>query len=178
MPHRYTTKHPLDSMHRCLNVDEIVRLIAYELVTSGRKATAVCLACCCKGFEDPVLDVLWATQTKLSPLFDYLSGEVLEEHGYFTVSISTTRIPLFPQRLGLKVLQMLLDGDGTDPSWKVRPKNAKARGLCRSENYVLEGLFHHATKPIQEIHTPKSDDSRFVESRRIVCSVHSIASFP
>ena len=43
-------------MHACLNVDEIVRLIAYELVASGGYATAVALARCCKSFEDPVLD--------------------------------------------------------------------------------------------------------------------------
>lgn len=52
-------------MHACLSVDEIVRLLAYDLVTSGGKATAVALACCCKIFEDPVLDALWGTQERL-----------------------------------------------------------------------------------------------------------------
>ena len=85
------TKHPLDSMHHCLNIDEIVRFIACELVASERKATAVCLACCCKGFGDPVLDVLWATQVKLSPLFECLPGDVWNEGGY-TVS---TSMPVF-----------------------------------------------------------------------------------
>ena len=46
------------SMHLCLNVDEILRLIAHELVASRGKGTTVGLACCCKGFEDPVLDGL------------------------------------------------------------------------------------------------------------------------
>ena len=45
-----------------LNVDEIVRHIASELVASGRKAAAVCLACCRKSFEDLVLDAQRATQ--------------------------------------------------------------------------------------------------------------------
>ena len=49
-------------MHICLNVDELVRLIACELVASEGKATAVALAGCCKSFEDPVLDALWETQ--------------------------------------------------------------------------------------------------------------------
>ena len=49
-------------MHACLNVDEIIRLIARELVASESKATAAALACRRKTFEDPVLDTLWETQ--------------------------------------------------------------------------------------------------------------------
>ena len=69
-------------MHRCLNVDEIVRLIACELVASGRKATAVRLACCCKNLEDPVLDTLWATQFDLSNLLECFPGGVWNEGEY------------------------------------------------------------------------------------------------
>ena len=76
---------PLDLMHRCLNVDEIVRLIACELVASGGKATAVHLACCCKSLEDPVLDTLWATQFDLSNLLGCFPGDVWNE-GRYTVS--------------------------------------------------------------------------------------------
>lgn len=54
-----------DSMHPCLRVDEIVRLIASELVASECKATAAALARCCKSFEDPVLDSLWENQESL-----------------------------------------------------------------------------------------------------------------
>ena len=86
--------HPLDSMHRCLNVDEIVRLIAYELVASGRKATAARLACCCRGFGGPVLDVLWATQIELSPLFNCLPGDIWNGRGR-TVSEPATCSTLF-----------------------------------------------------------------------------------
>ena len=47
------------SMRPCLNVGEILRLIARELrVASRGKGTTIGLACCCKGFEDPVLDGL------------------------------------------------------------------------------------------------------------------------
>lgn len=49
-------------MHPCLCVDEIVRLLASQLVESGRKSTVLALACCCKNLEDPMLDVLWETQ--------------------------------------------------------------------------------------------------------------------
>ena len=64
-------------MHVYLNVDEIMRLIAHELVEPGGKATAVALACCCKSFEDPVLDALWVEQDKPLPLlksFREMSG--------------------------------------------------------------------------------------------------------
>ena len=54
-------------MHACLRADEIVRLLACKLVAPEVKATAVSLVCCCKGFEDPVLDALWETQNELIP---------------------------------------------------------------------------------------------------------------
>ena len=69
----------LDSMHVCLNVDEIVRLIARELVASGGNATAVALACCSRNFEDPVLDALWVEQTRLLPLLKSFPGDVWNE---------------------------------------------------------------------------------------------------
>ena len=78
-------------MHPCLNVDEIVRLIAGKLIESKTNATAVALACCCQSFEDPVLDVLWETQDKLLPLFKSLPGDVWNEGGC-TVSVPTTRV--------------------------------------------------------------------------------------
>lgn len=69
-------------MHPCLCVDEILRLLTCELVASGAGATAVSLACCCKIFEDPVLDVLWRTQERLLPLLKSLPGDVWNEDGY------------------------------------------------------------------------------------------------
>ena len=83
--------HPLGPMHPCLNVDEIVRLIAGKLIESKTNATAVALACCRKSFEDPVLDVLWGTQDKLLPLLKSLPGDVWNE-GECTVSVPTTRL--------------------------------------------------------------------------------------
>jgi len=68
--------HPLGPMHACLNMDEIVRLIALELVTSRGEATAVSLACCCKDFEDPALDALWMTQDSLFTLLKSFPGDV------------------------------------------------------------------------------------------------------
>jgi len=73
-----------EKMHHCLRVDEILRLLACALVGSGTKATAAVLACCCKNFEDPVLDVLWGTQNRLFPLLKSLPGEVWKvEAGQF-----------------------------------------------------------------------------------------------
>ena len=63
-------------MHLCLNVDEILRQVAHELVASKVKATAVSLACCCKAFEDLVLSVLWGSQSRLLPLLKTLPTDV------------------------------------------------------------------------------------------------------
>ena len=79
----------LGSMHACLNVDEIVRLIARELARPGAKADAVALACCRKSFEDPVLDTLWEIQNRLLPLFKSFPEDVWDEGGR-PVSAPTT----------------------------------------------------------------------------------------
>ena len=76
-------------MHPCLYVDEIVRSVACELVASRGRAAVVALACCCKDFEDPVLDVLWQAQERLRPLLESLPGDVWDG-GRCTVSASTT----------------------------------------------------------------------------------------
>ena len=68
-------------MHVCLNVDELVRLIARELVALKGKASAVALAGSCKSFEDPVLDALWEMQELLLPLLKSLPGDVWKEGG-------------------------------------------------------------------------------------------------
>ena len=65
-------------MHSCLGVGEILELVARELVASGAKRTAVSLACCCRNFEDPVLDQLWETQDRIIPLLKCLPQEVWE----------------------------------------------------------------------------------------------------
>ena len=78
-------------MPACLNVDEIIRLIASELVASRVRATAVSFACCRKNFEGPVLDVLWETQNRLLPLLKSFPVGVWNE-GKCTVSTPITRV--------------------------------------------------------------------------------------
>ena len=69
-------------MHPCLYVDESVRIIAREFVVFDGRATSVALACCWKTFEDPVLDRLWETQSRVLLLLKSLPGDVWDEGGY------------------------------------------------------------------------------------------------
>ena len=82
-------------VHRCLKVDEILRIIANELVGSGANATAAALAPCSKSFEDPVLESLWETQEQLLPLLQSFPGDVWEtsEAGQFVSPSSTHLVP-------------------------------------------------------------------------------------
>ena len=76
-------------MHHCLRVDEIVRAIAQEIVVADRHRTyptAVAFACCCKSFEDPVLDTLWEAKRYLYQLLGTLPSDVYR-HPY---KVSTT----------------------------------------------------------------------------------------
>ena len=79
-------------MHPCLCVDEIIRLLACKLVASETKAAAVALACCCKGFEEPVLDALWEAQDRLTPLLKCFPPDVWKEEEDRFVSPLTTFI--------------------------------------------------------------------------------------
>ena len=88
--HSYVTRL-LGLMHACLNVDEIVRIITFELVVSKAKAAVVYFACCCKNFEGPVLDVLWEIQNELLPLLKSLPEDVWKEGGC-TVSVPATHV--------------------------------------------------------------------------------------
>ena len=93
-------------MHHCLNVDEILRLLACTIVASGAGATAVVLACCCKSCEDPVLDVLWVTQDCLFPLLKSLPGNVWKVEGGQFVSLLTALGSVPPHliaRLGISL---------------------------------------------------------------------------
>jgi hypothetical protein len=101
-------------MHACLSVDEILRLLAYELVASEAKATAVALACCRKSFEDPALDVLWETQDRLPPLLKSLPRDVWNGDGYtVTVSAPTTRVLFLLNYLNRKSFKRF----PTAPEW-------------------------------------------------------------
>ena len=90
-------------MHACLHVNEILRLIASEVVASKGKATAVALACCCKSFEDPVLDALWETQDQLAVLLKTFPKDVWNK-GKRTVSVpasyAASSLKCFIRKLG------------------------------------------------------------------------------
>jgi hypothetical protein len=77
-------------MHRLLLVHDIPHLLACELVGSELKATAVSLACCCRTFEDPVLNVLWETQDQLTPLLKCLPQDAWKEGDYTSTFVSKT----------------------------------------------------------------------------------------
>ena len=84
-------------MHPCLSVDEILRFLACALVGSEAKASAVALACCCKGFEGTALDVLWETQDRPTPLLKCFPRDVWEEDRYFvspSAAFSTLNNPI------------------------------------------------------------------------------------
>lgn len=113
-------------MHPCLAVDEILRHFACELVASGAKATAVALACCCRSFEDPVLDALWEAQNELAPLLTCFPRDVWEEEdGSFVSPLAVLAFPML-NRSVLKNSQENPDEGRMGPFQKVRPKNADA----------------------------------------------------
>ncbi|KIK21412.1 hypothetical protein PISMIDRAFT_681375 [Pisolithus microcarpus 441] len=88
-------------MHRCLRITEILRLIIeflahedfitrYEARSISSKDTAR-FARTCKAFMDPALDVLWRTQSSMSPLIMCLPSNLWE------VELSGTTVSLLQQ---------------------------------------------------------------------------------
>ena len=82
-------------MHPCLSVDEILRLLARTLAASKANTTIVVLACCCKIFEEPMLDELWRAQGRLTPLLKCFPQDVWIGEGQTFVSPLTTLFPVF-----------------------------------------------------------------------------------
>ena len=48
--------------YHVLNISELTRLIASQLVLIGAEKSAVNLACACRSLEEPVLSTLWETK--------------------------------------------------------------------------------------------------------------------
>ena len=114
-------------MHPCLKVDEILRLLACKLVESEAKTTAVSFACCCKDFEDPVLDALWESQDRLLPLLKSFPGDVWElEAGRF-VSPLIVFVFSSPNHAVEEVLQESPNERGMESFPKIRSRNPDAQ---------------------------------------------------
>jgi len=58
--------------HRVLEIGELTRLIAGQLVVVGNQKSAVNLACSSRYLEEPVLSALWETQSSLHTLLKTL----------------------------------------------------------------------------------------------------------
>ena len=146
-------------MHTCLNVDEIIRLVASELVASRAEATAVALACCRKSFEDPVLDTLWETQESLLPLLRTLPRDVWvtgEEVSVPTIFVLSLLNSYF------EVSQAAADGVRTGSFPEVRSKNATAQRTCRFDLPPSNCVLESTTSRHQRTITSESENSPVV----------------
>ena len=121
-----------DSMHPCLNVDEIFRILLCELVDSGAKATAVSLACCCRSFEGPALDVLWRTQHQLLPLLKSFPRDTWKVEAGRFVSLPILFIFLFLEFPHREVFWETSDDRRMGSLPEVRPEDAGAHSECLS----------------------------------------------
>ena len=122
-------------MHPCLNVDEILRHLARELVGSEAKATAVSLACCCKDFEDLVLSVLWESQDQLLSLLKSFPGDAWNvEAGQLVSSLTTFFFASSDCPIG-EVFPENPDEGGMESFPKIRSRNPDAQyGRLRGPN--------------------------------------------
>jgi len=64
--------------HRVLKINELTRLITSQLVLISSRKSAVNLACACRSLEEPVLSILWETQSSLFTLLRVLPKETWE----------------------------------------------------------------------------------------------------
>ena len=116
-------------MHACPNVDEILRFIANELVESGLRRTAVALACCCRAFEDPVLDVLWETKHHLMDLLGTFPRDIW---GPGRPKVSAVIVMLFPTLLNFLVAEVSCQapyGAGVGSFVEVRTKDESVHAV-------------------------------------------------
>ena len=72
------------TMHRCLQVPEIVTHFAEHLLTDDRcrKQWLVCMALTCRTFYEPAMDILWRELGDFSPLLRCFPDDVMKEYYY------------------------------------------------------------------------------------------------
>ena len=63
-------------MHQVLRLDELIRNISHcASPTPEGSASLLAFACCCKSFEEPVMDILWQRQVDLSTILKTLPAD-------------------------------------------------------------------------------------------------------
>ena len=165
-------------MHPCLRVDEIPRILAHELVTSGAKGTAVALARCCRSLEDPVLHALWETQYRFLPLLKSLPGDVWKVEACRFVSLRTTIVSLLSNCRTAEDFQQNPDECGVEPPPKICSGNTITR-RGRLQRPGNSGRSASITIPHrQRTFAPEADGLRVYECHQGVHSVYPPPSVP
>ena len=67
--------------YHVLNISELTRLIASQLVLIGAEKSAVNLACACRSLEEPILSTLWETKCHFFTLLQVLPEGTWELRG-------------------------------------------------------------------------------------------------
>ena len=142
-------------MHACLNVDEILRFIANELVESGSWQTAVALACCCRAFEDPVLDVLWETEDCLTHLLGTFPQDIWDPG---EPKVSVLIVVLFPSLLKYLIVKVSHQapysaGVGSFAEVRTKNKNALAVGSPATASPLGSAVSYPRESPASEPET-------------------------
>lgn len=84
-------------MHNCLYISEILQLI-FQYASESSKSPLVALACTCRLFSEPALDLLWREIDNVSPLIKCMPSHTwIEEVSQFDAApsliLSFTRVP-------------------------------------------------------------------------------------
>lgn len=168
----------LASMHACFNVDEIVRLLACELVASRWKKSAVALACCCKNLEDPVLDVLWEAHDQLHPLLKSFPGNIWDDEGGTFVSVSTA-LRFYLTKLSDWVdFQENPDQSGMGSLPEVHSKDPDARSESFPSPHISRCSLGTATSHLQHDIASGFEDFQMRPSDHGLHSIHLFVSLP
>ncbi|KAF7797714.1 hypothetical protein EIP86_008914 [Pleurotus ostreatoroseus] len=68
-------------MHNCLYISEILQLI-FQYASEDNKSPLVALACTCRLFSEPALDLLWREVDDVSPFIKCMPGHVWAEESF------------------------------------------------------------------------------------------------
>ena len=141
---------------------------------SGGRGTAAALACCCKSFEDPVLDALWEAQDQLRPLLKSIPGDVLDDKGGKWVSALMAFRSLPAKLFDWVVFQENPHQRGIGTVPQVRSKGPGAQ----SESISIPSTPRRSlgTAKLYPRHPPASG-SEDLCMQRSDCGVHSVHLF-
>ena len=132
-------------MHSCLNIQEVLDAIFWEVGEAGawqKKPTLAALAATCKSFHEPAIKYIWQTLPGFSPILNLLPQELLSRRNktheeVITVILTESHHDSLCNRLSTPIC-----GLGQAALKRLCLEYSTMLGMCENSAGLVEPLAH------------------------------------